>query len=219
MFQNDVIRRGKLLVVGRPRTNDETVKERLVECTIEMLATRPRESVTVRALATAAGTSATAVYSLFGGKDGLIGEVRNRAVAGLFQELSAVSTSEDPLADLYALASAYRRWGREHSHLYTVLFGGVQSFDPSGAVGTSDPIRPLLAAIDRALTESVLAGEATFIALSIWVTLHGFVTLELAGALDAATAEATFRSTIQASLRGWMTPAVFRSLRPAEPPG
>ena len=192
--------------MGRPRTNDETVKERLVGCATEMLATRPRESVTVRALAAAAGTSTTAVYSLFGGKDGLVGEVRNRAVAGLFQDLSAVPTSEAPLADLYALAAAYRRWGREHSHLYTVLFGGVQPFDPSGTVGTSDPIRPLLAAIDRALTESVLAGEATFIALSLWVTLHGLVTLELAGALDAATAEATFRSTIQATLRGWMTP-------------
>ncbi|MBT2386353.1 TetR-like C-terminal domain-containing protein [Streptomyces sp. ISL-11] len=203
--------------MGRPRTNDETVKERLVACATEMLATRPRESLTVRALAAAAGTSTTAVYSLCGGKDGLIGEVRNRAVAGLFQEVSAVPTSADPLADLYALAAAYRRWGREHRHLYTVLFGGVQSFDPSGAVGTTDPIRPLLAAIDRALAESVLAGEATFIALSIWVTLHGLVTLELAGALDAATAEATFRSTIHATLRGWTTPEVFQSLRHAEP--
>ncbi|MFI9235500.1 TetR/AcrR family transcriptional regulator [Streptomyces sp. NPDC053079] len=203
--------------MGRPRTNDDTVKERLVACATEMLATRPRESLTVRSLAAAAGTSTTAVYSLFGGKDGLIGEVRNRAVAGLFQDVSAVPTSEDPLADLYALAAAYRRWGREHSHLYTVLFGGVQSFDPSGTVGTSDPIRPLLAAIDRALTESVLAGEATSIALSLWVTLHGLVTLELAGALDACTAETTFRSTIHATLRGWTTPAVFRSLRRAEP--
>ncbi|MEU5049216.1 TetR/AcrR family transcriptional regulator [Streptomyces sp. NPDC021096] len=203
--------------MGRPRTNDDTVKERLVACATEMLATRPRESLTVRSLAAAAGTSTTAVYSLFGGKDGLIGEVRNRAVAGLFQDVSAVPTSEDPLADLYALAAAYRRWGREHSHLYTVLFGGVQSFDPSGTVGTSDPIRPLLAAIDRALTESVLAGEATSIALSLWVTLHGLVTLELAGALDTATAETTFRSTIHATLRGWTTPAVFRSLRRAEP--
>ncbi|MEU5014192.1 TetR-like C-terminal domain-containing protein [Streptomyces sp. NPDC021749] len=189
--------------MGRPRTNDETVKERLVACATEMFATRPPELVTVRALATAAGTSTTAVYSLFDGKDGLIGEVRDRAVAGLFQDLSAAPTSEDPLADLYALAVAYRRWGREHSHLYTVLFGGVQSFDPSGAVGTSDPVRPLLAAIDRALAASVLAGEATPIALSLWVTLHGLVTLELAGALDTATAESTFRSTIQATLRGW----------------
>jgi AcrR family transcriptional regulator len=205
------------LGVGRPRTNDETVKERLVACAIEMLATRPRESVTVRALAAAAGTSTTAVYSLFGGKDGLIGEVRNRAVAGLFQEVAAVPTSADPLADLCALAAAYRRWGREHSHLYTVLFGGVQSFDPSGAVGASDPVRPLLAAIDRGLAESVLAGEATSIALSVWVTLHGLVTLELAGAFDAATAEATFRSTIHAALRGWTTPAVFSGLRRTEP--
>ncbi|CAM5660870.1 TetR/AcrR family transcriptional regulator [Streptomyces aurantiogriseus] len=202
--------------MGRPRTNDEAVKERLVECATEMLATRPRESVTVRAVAAAAEASTTAVYSLFGGKDGLIGAVRDRAVASLFQDLSAVQTSADPLADLYALAVAYRRWGCGHSHLYTVLFGGVQSFDPSGEVGASDPIRPLLAAIDRALTASVFTGDATSIALSIWATLHGLVTLELAGALDATTAEAAFRSSIHATLRGWTTAEVFHSLRQAE---
>ncbi|WP_406052114.1 WHG domain-containing protein [Streptomyces virginiae] len=202
--------------MGRPRTNDEAVKERLVECATEMLATRPRDSVTVRAVAAAAEASTTAVYSLFGGKDGLIGAVRDRAVAGLFQDVSALQTSADPLSDLYTLAVAYRRWGREHSHLYTVLFGGVQAFDPSGEVGAGDPIRPLLAAIDRALTASVLAGDATAIALSIWATLHGLVTLELAGALDATTADAAFRSSIQATLRGWTTAEVFRGLRQAE---
>ncbi len=187
-----------------------------MECATEMLATRPQESVTVRAVAAAAEASTTAVYSLFGGKDGLIGAVRDRAVAGLFQHVSAVQTSADPLADLYALAVAYRRWGCGNSHLYTVLFGGVQSFDPSGEVGASDPVRPLLAAIDRALTESVLAGDATAIALSIWATLHGLVTLELAGALDATTAEVAFRSSIHATLRGWATAEVFRGLRRAE---
>ncbi|MEV6157075.1 WHG domain-containing protein [Nonomuraea sp. NPDC052129] len=189
--------------MGRPRTNDDTVKDRLIESATQMFATRPRESITIRALAAAAGTATAAVYSLFDGKDGLIAEVRDRAVAGLSQELSAVAASDDPLADLYALAVAYRRWGREHRHLYTVLFGGVQSFDPSGAVGVGDPVRPLIEAIDRALSASVLSGDATSIALSLWVTLHGLVTLELAGALDAATAETTFRSTIPAALRGW----------------
>ncbi|MBA0050195.1 WHG domain-containing protein [Streptomyces sp. AJS327] len=203
----------------RPRTNDEAVRERLVECATELLATRPRESVTVRAVAAAAETSTTAVYSLFGGKGGLISAVRDRAVASLYQDLSAVPPSADPLADLYALAVAYRCWGREHSHLYTVLFGGVRSFDPSGEVGTSDPVRPLLTTIDRALTASVLAGDATSIALAIWGTLHGLVTLELAGALDPATAEAAFDSTIRAALRGWTTPAVFRDLRQAEGSG
>ncbi|MET8953778.1 TetR/AcrR family transcriptional regulator [Streptomyces sp. NPDC004393] len=202
--------------MGRPRTNDAAVRERLVVCATEMLARGPRESVTVRAVAAAADASTTAVYSLFGGKDGLIGAVRDRAVESLFQDLAAVSTSEDPLADIYALAIAYRRWGCGHSHLYTVLFGGAQSFEPSGAVGTRDPIRPLIAAIDRAVAESLLAGEATSIALSLWVTLHGLVTLELAGALDAPTAEAAFRSASHAALRGWTTPAVFSRLRDAE---
>ncbi|MFE0345804.1 TetR/AcrR family transcriptional regulator [Streptomyces griseoluteus] len=204
--------------MGRPRTNDQAVKERLVACATEMLATGPRESVTVRAVAAAAETSTTAVYSLFGGKDGLIGAVRDRAVSGLYAELSAVPSSEDPLADIYALAVAYRRWGRGHSHLYAVLFGGVQSFDPSGEVGAADPVRPLLTAIDRALTASVLTGEVTAIALSVWATLHGLVTLELSGALDTARAEAAFGSTVRAALRGWTTPEVFHSLRRTEPP-
>ncbi|MGC4995665.1 MULTISPECIES: TetR-like C-terminal domain-containing protein [unclassified Streptomyces] len=202
--------------MGRPRTNDQAVRERLVVCATEMLATGPRESVTVRAVAAAAEASTTAVYSLFGGKDGLIGAVRDRAVSGLFAEVSAVPASEDPLADIHALAVAYRRWGCGHSHLYAVLFGGVQSFDPSGSVGTGDPIGPLLAAIDRALAASLLAGDVTSIALSVWATLHGVVTLELAGALDTATAEAAFRSAIRSTLRGWATPEVFRGLREAE---
>jgi AcrR family transcriptional regulator len=193
----------RLVGVGRPRTNDETVRERLVEAATELFATRPLESITVRALAGAAGTATAAVYTLFGSKDALIAEVRGRAVAGLFHDLAAVSTSDDPLADLHALAVAYRQWGREHANLYMALFGGVQTFDPSGAIGTEDPVRPLLHAIARAQTASMLIGDATSIALSFWVTLHGLVTLELARALDAATAETAFRSAIPATLRGW----------------
>ncbi|MEU4546423.1 TetR/AcrR family transcriptional regulator [Nonomuraea dietziae] len=189
--------------MGRPRTNDDAVKDRLIESATEMFATRPPESVTVRALAAAAGTATAAVYTLFDGKDGLIAEVRDRAIAGLARDLSAVPASDDPLADLYTLAVAYRRWGCEHSHLYTVLFGGVQRFDPAGEVAAGDPVRPLVEAIGRALAASVLVGDATSIALSLWATLHGLVTLELAGALDTATAETAFRSTIPATLRGW----------------
>ena len=95
---------------------------------------------------------------------------------------------------------------------YTVLFGGAQSFDPSGTVGTGDPVRPLITAIDRALSASVLTGDTTSVALSLWVTLHGLVTLEPAGALDTATADATFRSAILAALRGWTIPAAFGTL-------
>lgn len=62
---------------------------------------------------------------------------------------------------------------------------------------------------------AVLVGEATSIALSIRATLHGPVTLELAGALDAGTAEAAFGSAVHATLRGWTTRARGR---PGGPP-
>src|SRR5688572_5282519 len=51
----------RLVVVGRPRTNDDTVKDRLIDSATEMFATRPRESITIRALAAAAGTATAAV--------------------------------------------------------------------------------------------------------------------------------------------------------------
>ncbi|MFB9445551.1 WHG domain-containing protein [Dactylosporangium vinaceum] len=199
--------------MGRPRTNDDAVKDRLVRTATEMLATRPRESLSVRALANAAGTATAAVYTLFGSKDALIGEVRAAAISGLFQELSEVPATADPLTDIHTLAVRYRRWALGHRHLYMVLFGGVQSFDPSGPVGSDDPVRPLLDAIRRGLATSALAGDPTAIALSFWVTLHGIVTLELAGALDSTIADHTFDSAVHATLRGWTTPDVFQLLR------
>ncbi|MEU8657817.1 TetR/AcrR family transcriptional regulator [Actinoplanes philippinensis] len=189
--------------MGRPRTNDDAVKDRLVQTATEMLATRPSESISVRALATAAGAATAAVYTLFGSKDALIGEVRSRAVSGLFAKMSSVPVSADPLADIYALAHAYRDWAVGHRHLYAVLFGGVQTFDPSGTAGTGDPVRPLLDAISRGLTTSALDGDPAAIALSLWVSLHGLVSLELAGALDGTTADHGFESALHAVLRGW----------------
>ncbi|MEV6927228.1 TetR-like C-terminal domain-containing protein [Dactylosporangium sp. NPDC051485] len=63
------------------------------------------------------------------------------------------------------------------------------------------------------LAASVLAGDPTAIALSLWVTLHGLVALELAGALDNTAANHTFNSAVHATLRGWATPDVFKTLR------
>ncbi|MFI1993049.1 TetR-like C-terminal domain-containing protein [Actinoplanes sp. NPDC020271] len=179
------------------------MKDRLIETATEMLATRPSESISVRALAAAAGAATAAVYTLFGSKDALIGEVRNRAVSGLFAEMSDVPTGADPLADIYALAQSYRKWALDHRHLYAVLFGGIQSFDPSGPAGTGDPVRPLLDAIGRGLATSALDGDSTAIAVSLWVTLHGLVSLQLAGALDSTTADFGFDSAVHATLRGW----------------
>lgn len=46
---------------------------------------------------------------------------------------------------------------RERSHLSSGLFGGVQSFKPSGAVGAGGPVRPLIRSripIDDPLSDS-----------------------------------------------------------------
>lgn len=97
-----------------------------MSCATEMFATHRPEGVTVRALAAAAETSTGAVYTLFGGKDGLVAEVRGRAVAGLFQDLSTVAVSGDPLADLRALAAAYRG-GPSPTATSTPCCSGVRS--------------------------------------------------------------------------------------------
>lgn len=192
--------------MARPRVNDDAVRAAIIAATTALLGVHRPDQVSVRQIAGAAGSSAAAIYTLFGSKDGLLVEVRAVAVASFGGALRAAPLSADPLADLRTLGQAYLSWARANPHLYGVLFGGLQVFDPSGPVAPSDPVAPLMAAVERGIAAGRLAGPPPDIAASLWVALHGIAGLERAGALHAEKAEGVLAATTQALLRGWARP-------------
>src|SRR5580693_1132044 len=97
-----------------PRTKQRTpeLRERVLATAVDLLAEEGAAGLTARSLAARAETSAPALYELFGDKSGVVRELYFEGFRQLLGELSALGESADPIADLWALATAYRRFIR-----------------------------------------------------------------------------------------------------------
>ncbi|MPV39041.1 TetR family transcriptional regulator, partial [Georgenia subflava] len=118
--------------MARPRTHDETVRRRLLEHASEAIAAGGPDSLSVRAVAAAAGTTTAAVYSLFGSREALVQEVVAEGFRRFAGHLAAVPRSDDALADLLALGVAYRTSALANPHFYRVMFA------PPSAAGRNE---------------------------------------------------------------------------------
>jgi AcrR family transcriptional regulator len=83
-------------------------------------------ALSVRAVASEAGTTTRAVYSLFGSKDGLVDALAQRAFELLQAGLDELPQTDDSAADLVdAGAGVFRRFVRTHPSLFRIAFQRV----------------------------------------------------------------------------------------------
>ncbi len=190
--------------------HDENLKQRLLDVAGEQVQRRGIDGLSLRSLAAAAGTSTAAVYSLFGGKPGLLAALHERAFERFGKAQAAVGVGDDPLDDILRLGRAYRASAVADPHGYRVMFGGVVLPDQVGpelARAAADTFVPLLNAVRRGVAAGLfLPGTpAEQIATAMWANVHGLVSLELGGFLPrhAGDPSSVFETAIKADLRGW----------------
>ncbi|BBZ45855.1 TetR/AcrR family transcriptional regulator [Mycobacterium parmense] len=183
-----------------------SVREEMLSAAVELLHADGPDALQTRKVAGAAGTSTMAVYTHFGGMRGLIAEV---AAEGLRQFDAALSVprTADPVADLFALGAAYRRYAIERPHMYRLMFGSTSAHGinaPATNVLTLtipeiEQRYPSFAHVVHAVHRCVLGGrigtgrpadpddradsdeKVVATAAQFWALIHGFVMLELAG--------------------------------------
>ncbi len=195
--------------VPRPTTYDAHLRERLLHETAAALARGGVDAVSLRRVAAAAGTSTSAVYALFGGRDDLVAASTAAAEDGFTAaQVAAIATpTADPVADIHALGRAYRAWALANPERYTVMFGGrVQR--PAKGIDPTDPpasIVPLLTCVRRLQEAGLVADRHTLeVARSVWASVHGYVSLEI---VEGPGTEADYRRHLSALLSGWGTRA------------
>lgn len=181
-----------------PKVHDATLRKTLVEQTSRLVAERGADQVSVRLVATAAGTSTSAVYALFGGRDGLLTAVIDEAGARFAAHLAAVEPTNDPLEDLLELGVAYRSSALDDPHFYRVMFdsGPARLGDPDEE-GTFTLLRN---AARRCIDAGLCANtDAELMASTLWAFVHGLVQLELAGYAgeDADQRDAAYRRALR----------------------
>src|SRR3954470_13626600 len=103
--------------MARPRVHDENLRSPLLGAAGRLVTENGIAALSLRALAAEAGTSTTAVYSLFGGKPALIGALFEESFSSFGASQRAVPITGDAVTDLTALGGAYWRWARRHPHL------------------------------------------------------------------------------------------------------
>lgn len=186
---------------------DDT-SEALLAAAHRLLTEQGPGALTVRRIATEAGMSTMNVYSRFGGKDGVVDRLYVSGFERLFAAVDAVAETDDPEADLLAMAAAYRSFAHDHPSYYSVMFR-TSVYDYSPSVEASEFALTGLTVFTGRVEEAQQRGAVTTeyaageIAASFWATCHGLVSLELAAVGDEIVDwSLVFDAAVRTTLRG-----------------
>lgn len=169
----------------RPLPHDDALRDTLVELASRTVAEHGSRGLSLRTLAAEAGTTTAAIYTLFGGRDGLVRAVVDEGFRRFAEHLDAVPRSGDPRADLLALGVAYRDNALAHPHFYRVMFGPGDQREAAGEVPAA--VRPTFGVLRDAVARLPQLADPEELAVRLWALVHGLVSLELAGLLPGST--------------------------------
>ena len=150
-----------------------------------MVAANGVGALSVREVARAADTSTTAVYSLFGNKEGLSRAILVRAFDSFAHAQRSAAAAAAGEATLEGLGVAYVGWALENPRLYELMFSdalvGVERTEETRAAATR-AITPLRAGVQEAVSSGRLrAADPETVVASLWAQVHGMATLLLSG--------------------------------------
>ena len=156
------------------------VRRRLVDSTIGILRAEGVEAVQARRLAAELGTSTKAVYHYVGGMPQLMDAVADEGFQLVDRALDACGRSRDPVKDIARMGLAYRSFALDNPPLFRLMYG-----TPRLAAGSAVDL--VAEAVGRAREAGRITARVTDpVAVELWTLVHGYVSLERAGTLDAS---------------------------------
>ncbi|MEE1784587.1 TetR/AcrR family transcriptional regulator [Streptomyces sp. SP17BM10] len=171
-----------------PRRRDPAARPALLDIAARLLTEEGPKALSARRIAAEAGSSTMALYTHFGGMNGLVRATVHEGFARLQRHFDRVHRTADPVADLAVLGFAYRCNALDNPHLYGVMFGGALLGGFS--VGEEDRRhgRYTLTGVVESAARCIEAGrfratDPGLVAHQMWSAVHGLVTLELGGYL------------------------------------
>lgn len=167
------------------RTRNPAVRTLLVERAAHML--RAREPITLRSLVAGTGVSTMAVYTYFGGMDGVWKALRQEGFTRLAARYRTVDMSEDPVHDLTALVAAYLGNALDHPDLYRVMFDATVDLEDLKAADAT--LEYVVQAARRARDAERFRTDTDPLQLATqsWTIAHGLASLVANGPLAYPT--------------------------------
>jgi AcrR family transcriptional regulator len=192
----------------RPKLRTLALREHVLAEAVDLLAEVGASGLTARALASRAGTSPPALYELFGGMAGVARALYAEGYGRLAAELGALGEADDPVADIWALATAYRRFVRSNRALAEVMFSRpLPAFSPGpDELAVAAPVGLVVAQrVRRCIEAGRLRGDESDLAPVLVALVQGMAFAEAGGRLGPSTesVERRWRLAVGTLLNGW----------------
>lgn len=171
--------------MGRPKQHNESTGEALLDAAEKQLAEGGPDSVSVRGVALTVGTTTRAVYSVFGGIDGLLAGLAIRGFKLLGEQVDAIADTDDPVADLIRTGvEAFRTFALDRPHLFRLTFERI----PAGLTSHHDVLEAaassgtgLVRRVKRCKQAGLIVDRSTReILFAFHATCQGLASCELA---------------------------------------
>jgi AcrR family transcriptional regulator len=167
-----------------PRRANPDTRRLIIDIAARLLAEEGPRALSTRRIAAEAHGSTMAVYTYFGGMNGLVRAMVHEGFSRLQHYLTHVGQTGDPVADMALLGRAYRHNALTNSHLYAIMFGGATLSGFSLTEQDRQHGRYTLANVLDCARRCIAAhrfraGDPELVAHQMWTAVHGLVALEI----------------------------------------
>jgi AcrR family transcriptional regulator len=176
------------------RRSTKLSRDSIVNAALTFLDREGWDALTINALAIQLGTKGPSLYNHVQSLDDLRRTVRMRVVGDIIDMLNTVGEGRTRDDAVMVMASAYRSYAHHHPGRYSAFtrmpLGGDDPEFTEATRATAAPVISVLASYG-------LDGEnAFYAALEFWSAMHGFVLLEMTGAMNGIDTDAVFTDMV-----------------------
>jgi AcrR family transcriptional regulator len=169
-------------------------RDSIVNAALTFLDREGWDALTINALATQLGTKGPSLYNHVQSLEDLRRTVRMRVVGDIIEMLNTVGEGRTRDDAVTAMASAYRSYAHHHPGRYSAFtrmpLGGD---NPEFTEATRRAAAPVISV----LASYGLDGDnAFYAALEFWSAMHGFVLLEMTGAMAGIDTDVVFTDMV-----------------------
>ena len=171
----------------------EEIRTRILDAARELFASEGVESVTMRRIADRIEYSPTAIYFHFKDKESLLAELCDCDFRAFAHGFNLIAQIPDPVERLRAAGRSYVEFGLKNPSHYRLMFMTPKPpNDMSDKSGQGNPEEDAYAFLRGTVLELQAQGrlredltDVDLVAQTIWATIHGVVSLEIAKCNDA----------------------------------
>ena len=160
------------------------LKSKILEIAADEIMVTGGKGLVLRSVAQRSGTTTQAIYTQFGGKQGLVEALFNEGWSRLAAALSALEDKSNPLEYLMDIGLCYFRFAHENPNFYQLMVGrSVPNISvPERQDKYTQPWQTYTAvALDKAISQKLLSGDIKEIGHLLWAICHGMIDLRING--------------------------------------